>query len=80
MKLNITVIKNASPHPMAANLNRVFWIRILVEYSCDVAISSEVISSIIDVVASQRLRSKSVKGMFILISSTCLSQKKNKVN
>ena len=64
----------------AANLNRVFWIRILVEYSCDVAISSEVISSIIDVVASQRLRSKSVKGMFILITSTCLSQKKNKVH
>jgi hypothetical protein len=65
---------------MAANLIRVFWIRSLVEYSCDVAISSEVISSIIDVVASQRLRSKSVKGMFILITSTCLPQKNNKEN
>jgi hypothetical protein len=70
MTLNMTVTKKASPHPMAANLIRVLSIRILLEYSCDEVRSSEVRSSIIAVAASHRLRSVSVRGMFMSITIT----------
>jgi hypothetical protein len=70
----------ASPHPMAANLIFVLSMRILLEYSCDVLRSSEVIRSIIAVAASHRLRSVSVRGMFMSITITYCSKTKNKVS
>ena len=63
----MTVIRKASPHPMAANLIRVLSIRILFEYSCEELRSSEVTISIIAVTASHKLISESVKGKFRLI-------------
>jgi hypothetical protein len=70
MKRNMMVIRKASPHPMAANRIRVLLMRILLEYSCDAPSSSEVISSIIAVAASQMLRSVNVNGMFRSITTT----------
>jgi hypothetical protein len=80
MKRNMTVTKNASPHPIAANRIRVLSIRILLEYSCDEVRSSEVMRSIIAVPAIHRLISVSVKGMFMSIIMTYSSQTKNKAS
>jgi hypothetical protein len=66
----MTVTMKASPHPIAANLIRVLSIRILLEYSCDEPISSEVIRSIIAVAAIHKLMSVSVRGSIILITIT----------
>jgi hypothetical protein len=68
MKRNINVTRKASPHPIAVIRSRVLPIGILLEYSGDAFRSSEVIRSIIAVAASQRLRSGSVRGMFISIT------------
>jgi len=59
------VTMKASPHPIAANRSLVLLIRILDEYSCDKLSNSDVIKSIIDVDANHKLKSVSVKGMFI---------------
>jgi hypothetical protein len=69
MKRNTTVNRKASPHPIAANLSRVLTMIILLEYSDDAVRSSDVMRSIIAVTASQRLRSVSVRGMFISITN-----------
>ncbi len=78
MMRNMTVTRKASPHPMAANLIRVLSIRILLEYSCDELRSSEVKRSTIAVIASHRLRSVGVRGMFILITISYYLQIKKK--
>ena len=64
----MTVIKNAMPHPIAANLIRVLSIRILLEYSCDKVRSSEVMRSIIAVAASNKLISVRLRGMLTLVT------------
>jgi hypothetical protein len=69
IKRNMMVIMKASPHPIAANLILVLWIRILFEYSCDRVRSSEVIRSIIAVAPIHRLMSVSVRGIFISITT-----------
>ena len=68
MKRSRIVNRKASPHPIAVNLSLLLIIMILHEYSDDILRSSEVISSIMAVIASQRLRSVSVRGMFITIT------------
>jgi hypothetical protein len=65
---NMTVTKNAMPHPIAANLIRVLLTRILLEYSCDEVRSSEVMRSIIAEAASHRLISVRLRGMFTLVT------------
>jgi hypothetical protein len=80
MTCNITVTKNANPHPMETNLSRVLSIRILLEYSCDKSRSPEVMRSIIAIAASHILRSGSVSGMFISITITCCLKIKSKVD
>ena len=65
MNRNIVVTRKASPHPMAAILSRVLLTRSLVEYFGDALISSDVIRSMIAVIASQRFMSERVRGMFI---------------
>jgi hypothetical protein len=68
MKRSRIVNRKARPHPIAVNLSLLLIIMILHEYSDDILRSSEVISSIMAVIASQRLRSVSVRGMFITIT------------
>jgi hypothetical protein len=80
MKRNTTVNRKASPHPIAANLSRVLTMIILLEYSDDAVRSSDVMRSIIAVTASQRLRSVSVRGMFISITIFYLSQTKKEAS
>jgi hypothetical protein len=69
MKRSRIVNRKASPHPIAANLSLLLIIMILLEYSDDTLRSSEVMRSIMAVTASQRLRSVSVRGMFITITT-----------
>ena len=69
MTRNITVTKNASPQPIAANRIRVLSIRILLEYSCEEVRSSEVIRRIIAVAASHTLISVNERGIFITITN-----------
>jgi len=76
MKRRMTVTRKAIPHPIAAILSGVLPIGIRLEYSGDALRSSEVIRSIIAVIAIQRLRSKSVRGIIISITITYLSQTK----
>jgi hypothetical protein len=74
MKRNTIVNRNASPHPIAANLMRVLSISILLEYSCDRLSNSEVMRSIIDVEDSHKLRSVSVRGMLIQITTPIVNR------
>jgi hypothetical protein len=71
---NMTVTMKAIPHTIPANLKRVLSIRILDEYSCEKVRSSEVIISIIAMTASHKLRSVSVRGIFMLITITITSR------
>ena len=61
-----TVLKKASPHPRAANLKLLLLIMTCAEYSNSKVRSSDVISSIVAVAASQRLMSENERGKFIL--------------
>jgi hypothetical protein len=59
------VATKASSHPMATILIRVLLVKIRPEYSCDGVRNSEVIISIIAVIASHKLISESVNGIFM---------------
>ena len=69
MKSNTSVIRKASPNPMAAILSRVLATGSLLENSGYAFRISEVMRRTIAVIASQRLRSESVKGIIISITS-----------
>lgn len=69
MKSNTSVIRKASPNPMAAILSRVLATGSLLENSGYALRISEVMRRTIAVIASQRLRSESVKGIIISITS-----------
>jgi hypothetical protein len=69
MKSNASVIRKASPHPMATILSRVLATGSLLENSGYALSSSEVMRRTIAVIASQILRSESVKGIIISITS-----------
>ena len=62
------VAKKASPHPTAASRTRVLSTRILLEYSGELRINSDVVRRIIAVTASQRPTSDIVNGKFILLT------------
>ena len=78
MTRNITVTKKAIPQPMATNRILVLSIRILLEYSCDTLRSSEVIRSTTAVTDSQRLRSESVRGIIMSITTIYCSRPRKK--
>jgi len=61
----MTVIRKASPHPIAASRIRFLSIRIRFEYSDEELRTAEVTRSIMAVKASQRLMSEDVKGKFM---------------
>ena len=63
-----TVIRKASPHPIAASRNRVLSIRILLQNSGKALRNSEVTISIIAAIASHRLISDGVRGKFMSIT------------
>ena len=62
----MTVTKNASPHPIAANRSNFLSIIIRFEYSGSKASSSDVIRSIIAKIASNKLMSENERGKLII--------------
>lgn len=63
-----TVIMNPIPKPSATSLRRVLSITMFLEYPLDEDRSSEVIKTMMAMMASQRLISETDKGKFMILS------------